>query len=260
MKKHFYHMLALCCCVFLLLLGSRAFAQQQVTGRVTDHATGNGLPGVSVAVKGTTKGTATGADGSFSVSANKGQVLVFSFVGYNNQEVVIGSGPVMVSLEEKVGSLDEVVVTGYSAQRKKDLTGAVAVVNVDNLKTQPVANVNSQLQGQVSGVTVVGSGQPGQQPQVKIRGINTFGNNTPLYVVDGVPTQNIDDLNPNDIASMQVLKDASSATIYGARAANGVIIVTTRRGSAGKVRLNYDGYVGTQRPAKGNVWNLATPQ
>lgn len=260
MKKHFYHMLALCCCAFLLLLGSSAFAQQQITGRVTDKASGAGLPGVSVAVKGTTKGTATGADGSFSVSANKGQVLVFSFVGYNNVEQVIGSGPVMVTLEEKVGSLDEVVVTGYSAQRKKDLTGAVAVVNVDNLKTQPVANVNSQLQGQVSGVTIVGSGQPGQQPQVKIRGINTFGNNTPLYVVDGVPTQNIDDLNPNDIANMQVLKDASSATIYGARAANGVIIISTRRGTPGKIRLNYDGYVGTQRPKGGNVWNLATPQ
>ncbi|HEX8021696.1 SusC/RagA family TonB-linked outer membrane protein, partial [Mucilaginibacter sp.] len=154
--------------------------------------------------------------------------------------------------------LNEVVVTGYGSQRKKDLVGAVAVVDVAALNRQPVSSVENQLQGQAAGVTVVASGQPGENPSVKIRGANTFGNNQPLYVVDGVPTTNVSDINPNDVASMQVLKDASSASIYGARAANGVIVITTKKGT-GKTTVSYDAYYGSQVPKGGNVFNLLNP-
>ncbi|PWV48170.1 TonB-dependent receptor [Chitinophaga sp. S165] len=260
MKRHVYRTFA--CCWLLLLFASAAFAQTKFTGKVTDQTSGNPLPGVTVAIKNSSRGTATDPAGNFSITAKKGETLVFSFIGYTQQDVILGDATsVSVVLSEKVGSLDEVVVTGYATQRKKDLTGAVSVVNVEQISRQPTAQVSNQLQGQVSGITVLGSGQPGEEPQVRIRGVNTFGNNTPLYVIDGVPTQNIVDLNPYDVASMQVLKDAGSASIYGARAANGVIIITTKRGKPdGKVRVTYDGYYGTQRPKGGNVWDILSPQ
>jgi TonB-linked SusC/RagA family outer membrane protein len=220
------------------------------------------LPGVSVVLKGTQSGTTTDVDGRYSLSVPDagGSTLVFSFVGYATQEIALGSTTTQdVVMVSDTRALNEVVVVGYGTQRKKDLTGAVAIVNVQELQQQPTSQITSQLQGRASGVTVLGSGQPGEAPQIRIRGINTFGNNSPLYVVDGVPTQNINDINPNDVATMQVLKDAGSASIYGSRAANGVIIITTKRGS-GKVRVSYDGYVGTQLPKSGNVWNLLNPQ
>lgn len=259
MKKQFYQALAALCSILLLLASSNVSAQTKVTGKVTDKASGNALPGVTVFVKGTNRGAATDPAGTFTVMAKPGETLVFSFVGYDPLETQVGSGPVNVSLSEKVGSLEEVVVTGYSSQKKKDLTGAVSIVKVDNLIKQPSSQIASQLQGQVSGVTILGSGQPGQEPVVKIRGVNTFQNNTPLYVVDGVPISNLADVNPNDVQNMQVLKDAGAASIYGARAANGVIIITTKRGT-GKVKVSYDGYYGTQRPQSGNVWNILSPQ
>lgn len=259
MKRHVYRTIAWCW--LLLLFAGSAFAQTRITGKVTDETSGNPLPGVTVTVKNSARGTATDPNGTFGLSARKGETLVFSFVGYTQQEVRIADATELnVVLSEKIGSLDEVVVTGYAAQRKKDLTGAVSVVNVEQISRQPTAQVSNQLQGQVSGITVLGSGQPGEEPQVRIRGVNTFGNNTPLYVIDGVPTQNIVDLNPYDVSSMQVLKDAGAASIYGARAANGVIIVTTKRGKPdSKVRVTYDAYYGTQRPKGGNVWNILTP-
>ena len=259
MKKYFYQTLAALCGILLLLAGNDVSAQAKVSGKVSDKASGNALPGVTVFVKGSNRGTATDPTGNFSLQARSGETLVFSFVGYDPQEVTVGSGPINVSLSEKIGSLEEVVVTGYASQKKKDLTGAVSIVKVDNLIKQPTAQIANQLQGQVSGVTILGSGQPGQEPQVKIRGVNTFGNNTPLYVVDGVPISNLADVNPNDVQTMQVLKDAGAASIYGARAANGVIIITTKRGT-GKVKVSYDGYYGTQRPQGGNVWNILSPQ
>jgi TonB-linked SusC/RagA family outer membrane protein len=258
MKKHVCRTIIWCWA--LLLLAGNVLAQTRITGKVTDQASGNPLPGVTVAVKGSNRGSATDPTGQFFLQAKKGDVLVFSFVGYTPQEATVGDGPVNVVLTEKVGSLDEVVVTGYATQRKKDLTGAVSVVNVDQINRQPTAQVSNQLQGQVSGVMVLGSGQPGEEPQVRIRGVNTFGINTPLYVIDGVPTQNIIDLNPNDVESMQVLKDAGSASIYGARAANGVIIITTKKGKPGKVKVTYDGYYGRQVPKGGNVWHILNPQ
>ncbi len=232
---------------------------KSVSGKVTDSS-GGSLPGVSVVVKGTTTGTITDSNGNYALSnIPEKATLQFSFVGMKLQEIVVGSKTTInVTLEEETFGIEEVVAVGYGTQRKKDLTGAVAVVNINELVQQPIGQVTSLLQGRVSGVTVLGGGQPGETPQISIRGINTFGNNTPLFVVDGMPTTNVGDLNPNDIASMQVLKDAS-ASIYGSRAANGVIIITTKTGS-GKVKVQYDAYYGVQTVKQGNVWDLNSPQ
>ncbi|MDJ1503820.1 TonB-dependent receptor [Xanthocytophaga agilis] len=231
-----------------------------VTGKVTDDK-GEALPGVSVALKGTTTGTVTNTEGQYSITVPDGSgTLVFSFIGYTTQEVAIGNRTTVdITLGADVTALSEVVVVGYGTQQKKDLTGSVAVVNIEQVTKQPTAQVENMLQGQAAGVTVLGSGQPGQSPRVQIRGFNTFGNNQPLYVVDGVPTQNINDINPNDIATMQVLKDAGSASIYGSRAANGVVIITTRKGSS-KIKVSYDAYYGVQTPKGGNVWDILSPQ
>lgn len=237
-------------------------AQRTVRGTVVDAATKEPLQGVSVTVQGTNVSTLTGENGSFEITAAAGDVLTFGFIGYTQKDLPAptSAGNFTVELVESTSNLDEVVVTGYAVQRRKDLTSAVSVVNVSEMNRQPSGQINNQLQGQASGVTVIGSGQPGREPQVRIRGINTFGNNTPLYVVDGIPIQNIVDLNPNDIEQMQVLKDAGSASIYGARAANGVIIITTKKGKQdGEVRVNYDMFYGSQRPISGNIWDIASP-
>ncbi len=232
----------------------------EVSGRVTDE-NGAGVPGATVVVKGTTTGTATDANGNFTLKVPNGNgTLVVSFIGYKTQEVPINNrSTVDIKLGTDAQALQEIVVTGYATQEKKDLTGSVAIVDVSEMTKQPAGQVTSMLQGRAAGVTVLGSGQPGAGQQVRIRGFNTFGNNSPLYVVDGVPTQNINDINPNDIETMQVLKDAGSASIYGSRAANGVVIITTKKGKD-KVTVQYDGYYGTQRPPEGNVWDLASPQ
>ena len=231
-----------------------------VNGRITSQESGEPLPGVSILIKGTGTGTVSDVSGYYSLTAQDANaILVFSFIGFASQEVSINSRPqIDVALAASIQSLDEVVVVGYAIQRKQDLTGAVAVVNVDEMVQQPVGEVTSQLQGRASGVTILGGGQPGEDPQIRIRGINTFGNNTPLFVVDGVPTSSINNLNPNDIATMQVLKDAS-ASIYGSRAANGVIIITTKTGD-GAPKVQYDAYYGIQTVQRGNVWNLLSPQ
>lgn len=233
---------------------------QTNTGTVTD-ATNAPLPGVTVKLKGTNIATTTNGQGKYSLNIPDTQgTLVFSFLGYTTQEVTIaGRNVIDVKMSEELKALNEVVVVGYATQRKRDLTGAVAVVDVSNLNKTPAASVNSQLQGQASGVTVIGSGQPGVEPQVRIRGFNTFGNNSPLYVVDGIPTQDVSTINPNDIETFQILKDASSASIYGSRASNGVIIITTKKGK-GKVSIQYDAYYGRQVPKGGNVWNTLSPQ
>jgi len=233
--------------------------QTTVTGTVTD-ANGLPLPGTSVLVDGTNTGAQTDFDGNYTIDAAADATLVFSYVGFATQEIAVdGRTAINVTLEEDAGQLDEVVVVGYGTQRKQDLTGAISVVKVDELIQQPSAEITSQLQGRVSGVTITGGGQPGQAPQIKIRGASTFGNNNPLYVVDGIPTETIQDINPNDIESLQVLKDAASASIYGARAANGVIIITTKKGK-GKMRVSYDSYYGVQLVQKGNPWDMLSPQ
>jgi len=237
-------------------------AFETITGRVIDE-TGQPVNKASVRIEGKSGGTETDADGKFSISASPGDILLISYIGYNTEKITILRGKSTYSfsltLANKQLSDVEVVAVGYGSMKKKDLTGAVSVVNVDDMNKQPTNQITSQLQGQAPGVTIIGSGQPGEQPQVRIRGINTFGDNTPLFVVDGVPTLNISDLNPNDIASVQILKDAGSASIYGSRAANGVIILTTKKGKNGKPVVSYDSYTGFQTVARNNVWHTLSP-
>ncbi|WP_337900530.1 TonB-dependent receptor [Galbibacter orientalis] len=242
------------------LIKEQSEDQEQVTGTVIDAETGTPIPGATVIEKGSTNGTTTDFDGNYSISVSSDAVLSFSYIGFQTQEIPVnGQTEVNATLSQDVTALDEIVVVGYGTQRKQDLTGAISVVKTDELVQQPSAEVTNQLQGRVSGVTITGGGQPGEAPQVKIRGANTFGNNTPLYVVDGIPTDGIGDLNPNDVETMQVLKDAASASIYGSRAANGVIIITTKKGK-GKMKISYDTYYGMQLVQSGNPWNILDSQ
>jgi TonB-linked SusC/RagA family outer membrane protein len=235
-------------------------ADETIKGTVTD-AQNIPLPGVTVKLKGSTIAVSTDVNGKYSITVpGTGGMLVFTFLGFTTQEIPVGTQTVIdVKLAEESKTLNEVVVVGYATQKKKDLTGAVTVVNVEDMIKTPTGSVNEQLQGQAAGVTVVSSGMPGQEPDVHIRGVNTFGDNTPLYVIDGVPTTDISTLNPDDVANLQVLKDAGAASIYGSRASNGVIIITTKKGN-GKVKIQYDGYYGAQVPKSGNVWHTLNPQ
>ncbi len=248
--------------LLILLFSSSAIAQKDVSGRLISVETKDPIQSASVQLKGQKTGTSSNQEGLFTLRVpSDAGILIISSVGFNTKEVSIGGKTSLgdIALEPLTGSLNEVVVTGYTSQLKKDITGSVSVIDVKEMNKQPTAQLANQLQGQASGVTVLSSGQPGEEPQIRIRGINTFGNNTPLFIVDGVPTQNISTINTNDIASVQVLKDAGAASIYGSRASNGVIIVTTKKGR-GKVQVTYDGYYGTQRPKSGNIWNILSPQ
>ncbi|MBW3546023.1 MAG: SusC/RagA family TonB-linked outer membrane protein, partial [Bacteroidetes bacterium] len=225
---------------------------QTVSGTVTDSQNGEALPGVAIRVKGTARGAVTDLNGAYTVEAAGTDVLVFSFVGYVDNEVPINNRTsINVQLSPDEETLSEVVVTGYTTQRREDITGAVSIVNTEELMATPAGNVQQQLQGRVSGVTTSGSGEPGAGAKVRIRGFGTLGNNDPLYIIDGVPTQNVGNINPNDVESMQVLKDASSASIYGSRAANGVVIITTKKGKVGVPRITLDSYYGTQIAPRG---------
>lgn len=225
---------------------------RKVTGTVKD-AKGEPLLGVNVVVKGTTNGTITDLDGKYTLETEPGSTLVFSYIGYVTQAVAATGNPVNVVLKEDAQNLDEVVVVGYGTQQKKDITGSVAVVDTKDLLASSGSSATQQLQGKAAGVYIGQSGSPGSPSMVRIRGINTVNDNGPLYVIDGVSTRNQDlsSLNPNDIESMQVLKDASSAAIYGAQAANGVILITTKKGTkSGQPQLTYDGYIGLQKTGK----------
>jgi len=232
--------------IFLTMISLSVFAQgKQITGKVTD-AGGSGLPGVTILVKGTSTGTVTDIDGKYRLNAT-GDVLVFSFVGFTKQEITIGSQTTInVVMLEDAKMLDELVVIGYGAVKKKDLSTAVSVVGSAEIKDRPVTSAALALQGKAAGVQVISSsGKPGSGPSVRIRGATSvISGNEPLYVVDGVPTTDISGINPNDIESMSVLKDASSAAIYGAQGANGVVIITTRRGKENKPSINFNAYYG----------------
>ncbi len=234
-----------------------------VQGRVTG-ADGAALPGVTVLVRGTSTGTTTGADGSFNFNAPEGSTLLFSFVGFVSQSVVVTSANaanVAVTMRETAQGLGEVVVVGYGTQQRSDVTGAISTVSGAAIASQPVADPTQALQGRAAGVTVTqNSGAPGGAggTSVRIRGISSAGNNSPLYVVDGFPLPTSDSngnavenqlnsINPNDIESIDVLKDASATAIYGVRAANGVVIITTKRGKAGSSNISVDGYRGFQQ-------------
>jgi len=241
--------------VFFGLLVSASFAQRKVTGKVTGGDTGGGLSGATVKVKGSSTAVTTGADGTYSISvANNNATLEVSFVGYETSDVKVGSlSNLNVVLTASASALQTVVVTGYGSQERRSITGSVAVVDTKEMTKYAASNIADQLQGKVPGVQLSTSGDPGSSAFVRIRGIGTINNNEPLYVVDGVPVQNesnINFLNPNDIESIQVLKDAASASIYGSRAANGVIVITTKKGKSGTSKLSVDVYYGNQTPSK----------
>jgi TonB-dependent SusC/RagA subfamily outer membrane receptor len=231
----------------LCLLASALNAQNVVTGKVTGE---NNAPllGVSVQVKGTSKGTTSDLQGMFSIQANSNDVLVFSYVGYDTQEVpVAGKTEVNATLATSKKQLEQVVVVGYGTQRRKQVTGAISTVSGDKIAKQPLLTAVQGIQGLAPGIQVVGSSQPGTQPRVTIRGLNTIlTNENPLYVVDGVLTDDITNINTLDVVSVDVLKDGAAA-IYGSRAANGVILITTKRGRIGKPVVSFDTYFGFRK-------------
>lgn len=251
----------------ILLIMSLCFAisieaQTRITGKVTGADDRLPIAGASIKIKNAPGGTLTEANGAFALQAKTTDVLIVSFVGYVTKEVLVnGQTNLNITLQPNQNDLTEVVVTGYTTQRKKDLTGAVTVVDVVQLKAQPAASAVEALQGKAPGVQVVNDGAPGSTPQIRIRGFSTINNNDPLYVIDGVPFEGkLSWLNQNDIESLQVLKDASSASIYGARANNGVVIITTKKGVAGPPKITFDAYFGTQSPRKGSFPDMMSPQ
>jgi len=256
MKKLYTKMMRMLIVVGVMTLATVSYAQKlSVSGTVTDE-TGAPAPGVSIIEKGTTNGTASDTQGKYVLSVSDANAtLVFSFIGYKTQEVSVGGRTVVdLGMQTDVTALQEVVVTGYTEQRKRDITGAVTVVDADALNSNRAANFGQKLAGRAPGVTVSTSGQPGEGANINIRGLSSFAANDPLIIIDGIQIQGdkaLNGLNPNDIESMQVLKDAASASIYGARASSGVIVITTKQGKSGKTKLTYDGYVGTQQAVKG---------
>jgi TonB-linked SusC/RagA family outer membrane protein len=244
----------------MVLSSSIIFAQEKtITGKVTAEGEGP-LPGVNVTVQGTTTGAITDLNGGYSIKVpGTASVIVFSSIGYTSKQVVVGTQSVIdMILQSDVTALSEVVVTGYTSQKRKELTGSVGVVENTAITAIATPNVSNALQGRSSGVTVIGSGQPGTTASVRIRGFSSFENNDPLYVVDGVPSQDISSLNPNDVEAISVLKDAGAASIYGSRASNGVIIVTTKKGDKG-VQVNYSMYTGIELRGDGPT-NLLNTQ
>ena len=238
--------------LILFLSVTTVWAQQRsgVTGKVTDN-TGVGLPGVSVLEKGTMNGTVTDLDGNYTVTVSPNSTLVFSFIGFVSQEIAVGPQTnINVMLNEEVVGLDEVIVVGYGSLTVKDLTSSISTIKADDLEKTPAGQAMQALQGKVAGLQVVSNGGPGNAPTIRVRGIGSYpgqNNEAPLYVVDGMFFNNIDFLNPSDIATISVLKDASAAAIYGVRAANGVILIETKSGSYNqKSEIVYDGYYGTQ--------------
>lgn len=229
-------------------------AQSQVRGKVTVKPGGEELVGATVVVEGTTYATSTDAAGNYSINAQPGAVLVASFIGMVTQKITVGSETVInFELAESVDNLTEVVIVGYGVQKKSVVTGAISSVKASDLETMPINRLEEALQGRTSGLTIASnSGQPGSAATVRVRGVTTLNNNNPLWVVDGVVVDNggIGYLNQSDIESIEVLKDAASQAIYGARAAAGVILVTTKKGKAGGIRVNYNGFFGTSSQLK----------
>jgi len=234
--------------------------ERTVSGTVTAEEEGP-IPGVNIFIQGTTVGTISDLDGSYKLTVpGPDAILIFSSVGYKTQSITVGNQSVIdVVLEADVTALQEVVVTGYTAQSKRDITGAIASVDTEEMLEMPAASFAQQLQGRAAGVNIGQDNRPGAAPLVRIRGWGTINNNDPLYIIDGVPTKSdVQAINPNNIESIQILKDASAASIYGSRAANGVIVITTKKGKSGAPQVNFDARVGVQRAA--NSLDLANTQ
>lgn len=236
--------------LFAVLLTTQlaAFGQITVTGTVKSSEDAAGLPGVNVFIKGTGAGTTTDVNGEYRLQVPASDaVLIFSFIGYTSKEVVVGSqSTIDVTLDYDLQQLDEVVVIGYGTQKKSDLTGAISSLTNEDIKNQSVTNIQTALVGRVPGVyAATTSGQPGSGAMIRIRGFGTVNNNNPLYVVDGQFLDDINNLHPNDIDRIEILKDASATAIYGSRGANGVIVITTKKGTVGAPVISFDGYIGT---------------
>lgn len=251
----------------LFLIGTNCNAQEvqstlhKVSGKVIGADNGEPLPGVNIIIKGTVKGTATNNNGNFNIQAKNSDVLVFSYIGYKKQEITVGNKTTInVKLALNTITSQNIVVIGYGSAKKKDLTGSISSVNSDEIEKNASSTFTESLQGRAAGVMVTqNSGQPGGGVSIQIRGINTLsGNSEPLYVIDGVPisgytgdqTSALSSLDPENIESIQILKDASAEAIYGSRAANGVVLITTKRGKAGETQVSYQGYVGVQQLPK----------
>ncbi|MEM8889493.1 MAG: SusC/RagA family TonB-linked outer membrane protein, partial [Bacteroidota bacterium] len=241
--------------VTLLDLDNILFLDHQVSGNVKDES-GNPLEGASVVVKGTQIGVLTDARGDYSINVENGNVtLSFSYVGYETQEVAVnGRNTLNINLREKETALDEVIVVGYGTQGKGTITSAIEKIDGDEINTIPVVSPTQAIQGRAAGVVITNQGAPGQDPVIRIRGLTTPNNNNPLIVIDGIPAGGLSSINSNDVESIEILKDASAASIYGSRAAGGVILITTKRGKSGAPSINFDTYVGTQIAA--NTLNL----
>lgn len=235
---------------FLLFFSSASFAQSiTLQGKVISAVDDKALAGVSIQLKGGQTGTTTDEAGLFSIMARIGDTLLISHVGYENAEFAVkGTTSVNITLQPTGRSLDDVVVVGYGTQRRRDVTGSVSSVSARELRSLPVPNIGEALQGRASGVQVVSSGAPGSNVTIRVRGTGTINNSDPLLVIDGVPTDlPLNSISPDDIASLEILKDASSAAIYGARGANGVVLITTKRGINGRNSLEFKSFVGSQR-------------
>ena len=253
--------------LLLTLLPLQSFAQSKVTGTVFDESNGEAIIGATVRVKGASTGTVTDVDGHFSIDASAGQTIEVSYIGYTTQTVKVPRNlQVDVRLSEDTHTLDQVVVVGYGTMKRSDLTGSVASINEEQIKQGVNTSIEQAMQGRIAGVQVTqNSGAPGGGISVQIRGINSLNGNEPLYVVDGIAmsgqsssnTSVLSTINPSDITSIEVLKDASATAIYGSRASNGVVLITTKRGQEGKPKLTYEGYAGWQElPGKLEVMNL----
>ena len=234
-----------------------AVAQNQtikVKGQVVDE-NGEPLIGATVRLKDAATGVITDFDGNFSIDCKSNATLIVSYMGYKTREIAVRGRAALepIELTSDTNVLDQVVVVGYGVQKKADLTGSVSIVNADELKKVSNSNISTMLEGKVPGVQITSDGQPGADPSVRIRGIGSFGSTAPLYVIDGVPMgTTIRDFSPNDIETIQVLKDAAAGAIYGSRAANGVIIITTKNGKKDQpLKVNYSGYFGIDQISDG---------
>ncbi len=261
--KNYYTIIKQCLLFVIMLSSASVFAQRTVTGKVVDGNDNSGIPGVNILEKGTSNGTTTDIDGNYTISVSDNATLVFSFVGYSTQEVTIGTQTVVnVSLASDVTTLSEIVVTGYGSQDKKEITSAVASVKEKDFNQGNVTSPTQLIAGKVAGLSIVRpGGDPNQGFTIRLRGISTFGaNGGPLIVLDGVIGASLDNVDPNDILSMDVLKDASASAIYGARGSSGVIIVTTKTGKAGKsyTNVDYNGFVTLDQVA--NKLDVGSPE
>ncbi|MEP2240231.1 MAG: TonB-dependent receptor plug domain-containing protein, partial [Maribacter sp.] len=242
--------------ILLLIIFSigTAFAQQNISGTVTD-VDGIPLPGVTILLVGSNKGVTTDMDGNYAIAASQGQSLIFTYLGFKDakQQIATNGQTINVILKEDTEQLDEVVVVGYGTQKKKEVTGAVVGLKADAIIKSPVSDLGESIQGQIAGVNVqASSGRPGEAANIQIRGVGSLlGNLTPLYIVDGIPFQGTPNIAPEQIESIDVLKDGASAAIYGTRASNGVILITTKTGKKGKLDVDLSTYTAVQNITSG---------